>query len=256
MKKLTSSFSFIKNTSFVLLLLILSSCTSHYRVIQRETSQTEINSSIDEQEEMKNYITPFKKMLEDEMNRVIGQSDIRLTKQGNQSETLLGNFFTDVLLESAKKYDNQAQIAFGTKGGLRIELPKGNITVGHIFELMPFENKISILELTGEDLHTLANFIVQSGGQPLSGMKIEAKNNQITQLTVGDEKVDPKRLYKLVTYDYLANGGDNARGISNPKSRQDLDLMVRDALLNYIEKQTQIGQPITSKIDGRITITK
>lgn len=256
MKKRLSSFSFHRNFIFLTLLLFLGSCTSHYKVIDYSSSKVEVNSTIQENPEIQNYITPYKKQLEEEMNRVIGVSDIRLTKQGNQPETLLGNFFTDVLLDAAKSYDSEVSVGFGTKRGLRIELPKGNLTVGHIFELMPFENKLTILELSGKDLKTLAEFVIQTGGQPLSGMKIQAHNTEINHIEVQGKTLDLNKNYKIVTYDYLANGGDNVKGFESPISRKDLDMMVREAIMKYIEKQTQSGKTITSSINGRVTITK
>ena len=78
------------------------------------------------------------------MNEVLTYSKINLTKKG--SESLLGNFVTDLCLE---QFSDQADICIMNNGGLRFPLPKGEVTIGDIYKLMPFENKLVVLELNG-----------------------------------------------------------------------------------------------------------
>src|SRR5690606_38240521 len=175
------------------------------------------------------FYSPYKEQLEAEMNRVVGHAAISLTKPRNKPETLLGNFFADVLLAEAQKQVPDAEFAFGTKGGLRIELHQGPITIGNLFELMPFENEIVVLELTGENVLDLAQFIAASGGQPVSGIRMEIMDGKATNIRIGGNPIDTNRTYKLATYDYLANGGDHALGLADPVSRTNLGIKVREA---------------------------
>src|SRR3546814_712039 len=139
------------------------------------------------------FYPPYKKQLEASMTRVVGRAAISLTKPSDEPETLLGNFFADVLLARARKQIPDAEFAFGTKGGLRIELHKGPITIGNLFELMPFENEIVVLELTGENVLDLAQFIATTGGQPVSGIRMEIHDGKATNIRIGGKSLDTNR---------------------------------------------------------------
>lgn len=241
----------------LLLIYVAGGCASAIFIpAEQNHNNYEISSEIPVDQEIENYIAPYKDRLESEMNRVIGISEVRLTKPGNQSETLLGNFFTDALLHEGRKHDPEIDFAFGTKGGLRIELPKGELTVGHIFELMPFENKLVILELTSENVGQIAQFIAASNGQPVGGMTLEIRNGRAQNIRIGGKPLQKDRIYKLLTYDYLANGGDNSKGMDDPVSRVDLPQKVRETLLGYIEERTAGGQTINTQLDGRVKISQ
>ncbi|HZH55256.1 MAG TPA: 5'-nucleotidase [Sphingobacteriaceae bacterium] len=236
-----------------LFLISLGGCAPVFFIpSEHNHSQYEISAEIPADPKIEHYIAPFKDSLESVMNSVIGQSEQRLTKSGGQSETLLGNFFADALLQEGRKHDPEIEFSFGTKGGLRIELPQGDITVGHIFELMPFENKLVILELSADKIEQLAQYIAASNGQPIAGMTLEISNGRAQNIQIGGQALQKNKVYKLLTYDYLANGGDNSKGLDNPISRVDLSQKVRETLLDYIEGMTEKGQSINTQLDGRV----
>lgn len=216
-------------------------------------TQLQVDSTTADAADYVQFYTPYKKQLEAEMNRVVGRAAISLTKPSNEPETRLGNFFADVLLAQARKQIPDAEFAFGTKGGLRIELHQGPITVGNLFELMPFENEIVVLELAGENVLDLAQFIATTGGQPVSGIRMEIVDGKATNIRIGGKPIDANRTYKLVTYDYLANGGDHALGLADPVNRTNLGIKVREALITYVSNEAEAGNDINVQLDGRIT---
>lgn len=220
---------------------------------QAAYTQLQVDSTTVDDPDYVQFYAPYKKQLEVEMNRVVGRAAVSLTKPSEVPETLLGNFFADVLLAQARKQVPDAEFAFGTKGGLRIELNQGPITIGNLFELMPFENEIVVLELTGEKVQQLAQFIAATGGQPVSGIRMEIENGIATNIRIGGKPIGPNQTYKLVTYDYLANGGDNSRGLDDPINRTNLGIKVREALIDYVSEKAQAGNDINTQLDGRIT---
>ncbi len=241
----------------ILSLWFLGACSSvQYAVSDRTTQQYEINAEVPADPKIEEYFQPYKEKFEAEMTRVIGRSTTRLTKPGSQAETLLGNFFTDALMHEGKKMDPNIDFCLATKGGLRVELPEGPWTLGNIFELMPFENALTILEVSGEQAEQIAQFIANSNGQPVSGMRLVIKNGKATNITIGGKPLQRNKTYKLLTYDYLANGGDNSRGLDNPISRKDYTLKVREALIQHISELNESNQPINVKLDGRVSISK
>ncbi|MEO1714912.1 MAG: 5'-nucleotidase, partial [Bacteroidota bacterium] len=100
-------------------------------------------------------ITDYRGQLEAEMNTVIGTIAQSLTLQ--KPESSLGNWMADVLLEKATFYSKRpVDFALQNYGGIRIsELPAGPLTRGKIYELMPFDNQLVILDLPGDIVDTL-----------------------------------------------------------------------------------------------------
>lgn len=239
--------------SHVLLLLSLAACRTAFLPVQQQHQQYQIDSNILPDTAFVNYYLPYKQQLEAEMNRVIGQSAVSLTKPGDVPETLLGNFFADALLAEGRKLYPDADFSFGTKGGLRIELQQGDITVGDIFELMPFENELVILELPASNVERLAQFVADTHGQPVSGLSLTIRNGKAEDIHIGGKPLDLNRTYHLLTYDYLANGGDNMRGLDNPLNRVDFKKKVRESLIDHITELTREGKKINTQLDGRIT---
>jgi 2',3'-cyclic-nucleotide 2'-phosphodiesterase (5'-nucleotidase family) len=196
---------------------------------------------------------PYKQKMEAQMNGVIGRCAKELTKTGGP-ETLLGNFFADAVMAESKKIEPAIDFALPTtKGGLRNNLPKGNIALSNIFELMPFENELVLLKLKGTDVEQLLNFIAVSGGQPVSNITLKIKDNTPYDILINGKPFDNTKTYLVLTSDYIASGGDNARGLASPLERKSLGLLVRNALVNYVKAQTTLGKPIDAYLDGRIT---
>ena len=179
----------------------------------------EINNQIPEDTAISRYILPYKNQLEDKMNQVLGYAPEALIKNRNLPETQLSNFFADALLAIGQKVDPQVTFSMATKDGIRAGIKQGNVTVGSIFEVMPFENYITILELKGSDVKVLADFIAETNGQPLGNAKVVIKDKKIESFKIADQDIDPNKTYKLVTYDFIANGGDLVRGLNSPLSR-------------------------------------
>jgi len=242
----------ISHFGFFLFVALLTSCHRYFVPASHQYTQQQIDSTLTPDAAYMEYYRPYKQQLEAEMDRVIGHTDVALTKPSNVPETRLGNFFTDALLAEGKKQYPDAEFSFGTKGGLRIELQQGDITVGNLFELMPFENELVLLELSGKSVQQLAEFIAATGGQPVSGLRMKISDGKATDIAVAGKPLELSHTYKLITYDYLANGGDNSRGLNSPVSRTNLGQKVREALITYVSEQTQAGKHINTQLDGRI----
>jgi 2',3'-cyclic-nucleotide 2'-phosphodiesterase (5'-nucleotidase family) len=124
-------------------------------------------------------------------------------------ESAEGNFFSDLML--AARPDAQVSVTNG--GGLRADLPAGELTYGQLFEAIPFDNRFAIVELSGGDLRQLLTGNLQRGGGILSWGGLTAKarcsaGKLEVQVRVAGKPLDDKARYKLVTSDFLASGGD------------------------------------------------
>src|SRR5690606_801973 len=149
---------------------------------------------------------------------------------------------------------NPADLAFATKGGIRNDLKAGDITVGHIFEVMPFENTLTVIELKGSQIRQLADYIAKTHGQPIAGMTLMISANGAQDIKIKGQPIDDNKLYKLVTYDYLANGGDNLTLLTQSVSRINYPQRMREGLIEYVSQLTKEGKEVNAVLDGRIKI--
>ena len=134
-------------------------------------------------------------------------------------------------------------------GGLRTTINKGKVTRGKLYELMPFENELVILNLNKDDYLDLLNYIVKRGGEPFSGLTIviDKDGKIISNSWPVDFKNGEK--VRVLTSDYLANGGDKMSFFHN-KEQTKLGLKLRDVIIDYCSKK----DTIFAELDNRIII--
>ncbi|MBW6498712.1 MAG: 5'-nucleotidase C-terminal domain-containing protein [Bacteroidales bacterium] len=191
-----------------------------------------------------------------EMNQVVAYSPFAMRRAS--PEGLLNNFVSDLVLEVANELyepENGKGIDFCllNYGGLRASLPAGEITRSNVFELMPFENEMVVLTLSGEKTLQLFEYVAGSDrGMPIAGLKIGIKDGELGHVLIGGQAFDPDRNYKVVTSDYLAEGGDRMRFFLDPINTEVLGMRIRDAILMYMERETASGNELHAELDGRI----
>ena len=220
----------------------LSACSTQFIIDSKQNSIIPVSATPDSL--ITSIIEPYKIGIDSVMNEVLCISEIEMTK--GRPESLLGNFVTDLCLE---QFSDLADICIMNTGGLRSTLPKGEITRGKIYELMPFDNELVILELDENDLIGLFDYLTSRGGEPFSGITLEINNDELTNFSypiyVNFDRGDK---IKVLTSDYLANGGDKMWFFKDKKQTK-VGIKLRDAIINYCKSQ----QTISSELDGRIT---
>ncbi|MBS1637923.1 MAG: 5'-nucleotidase C-terminal domain-containing protein [Bacteroidetes bacterium] len=203
-------------------------------------------------------IAPYKQSLEKEMSQVLIQSEGAFTK--GDGENSLGNFAADAILFETKKWlgkdSAMADVVILNKGGLRNSLPKGNITVNHMFELMPFENEVVLLKLSAEQFSVMIHKMAEKGAVPMAGIRMLVNNNTPAETYVHGEPYNPTKPYYVITSDYLANGGDSYSFFSNPLERKATGIKVRDMFINYCKDLNAAGKTLKPYLDGRFQTSK
>ena len=223
--------------------LFLFSCSPTYTLQLHEEKvigiQAESDSSIIA------IISPYQNSIEEQMNEVLTYSKNDLEKGRPQST--IGNFVTDLCLKYA-----EANICVMNNGGFRTTLVKGEITRGDIYKLMPFENELVVLELDTESFKSLLDYIVERG-EPFSGMKFEKYPDRYHINEIKGRKdyfeLNKGKKIKVLTSDYLANGGDRMKFFKDKKQKK-VGIKLRDAIIDYCNKIDTIDV----KLDDRIKI--
>ena len=242
-------------------LLFFSSCHSAYQLAGIQSNSVEINSEYDTKQDNAAVavFAPYKAKVDSIMSPVIGTCEVDMTS--GRPESLLSNLVADVLREYANTLPGQkADLAVINFGGLRSNLPKGNITFGTIYEILPFENSLCLVSLKGTDLISLFSDIAKVGGQGVSNVNLlisAPSNAELIDATVGGEKIDKDKIYTVATIDYLAEGNDGLGSFLKAEKRVCPEgAVLRHIVLDYVKKKTVKSEVITSRLDGRIQIKK
>lgn len=201
----------------------------------------------------------YKKALDAEMNEVIGHTETQMYRDIPQG--LLNNFVADLVLnkgnEAYRPSDGQAiDFCLLNYGGLRSSLPKGNITRGNVFELMPFENEMIVVTISGEKTKNLFEYLSRKNnwGMPVSGIQLKVKDNEVIEVKIQGKSLDLSRNYKILTSDYLATGGDKMDFFLQAIAYEPLNLRIREVIIEYFINQSAQGKVAKSQIDDRFIV--
>jgi len=215
-------------------------CSPTYTLQSHEDKVVAIQASADSTALA--IIAPYQNAIEEEMNEALTFTKHNLEKGRPQST--LGNFVTDLCLNYA-----DAHICVMNNGGLRTTINKGNIRRGKLYELMPFENELVVLELDENDYLGLLNYICKRGGEPFSGISITMKEDG--EIINYSQPVDFSKgeKVKVLTSDYLANGGDKMSFFQDKKQLK-VGIKLRDAIIDYCSNTDTIN----AQLDGRLKV--
>lgn len=251
-----------------LVLLVIASCQSQYALDENIKVNNLDYASSKPDSALLAMVDPYKTKLDAEMNTVIGYLAENLDK--GFPEGKLGNFAADVFFgRMMDEFKNDAAAIEKNKyntfciinnGGLRVNLQKGAISKGKIFEMLPFENYLTVFQFKGKYLvNELARYIQDKKGQPVSeNVKLSFEKGNLISFEISGVQVDTSKTYCVITNDYLANGGDNmdlfAR-FKNDKDRRDYpELRLRDCMINYLQSHSTVQDSIGTINIGRIVI--
>lgn len=209
-----------------------------------------IDGSVRKDSSMSAFLSTYRDSVSKLMNVVIGFSVNGLSK--HQPESGLGNFMSDAIKTIGEKiFDQHIDAAFINYGGIRSYLPKGNITIGNVFELMPFDNILVLQRVKGDSLLSFLNHIANKNGWPLSGVTMGISNKKAVDVQVNGKPISGDSTYVIANSDYVTNGGDYTNMLKIfPKMSK--GYLVRDALLAYAKLLTDAGKSIDAKIEKRI----
>ena len=233
---------------------ILAACSSTAPNIQ--TAQTQlipVDQSYEGDSLVEATIAPFKAIMNQQMQTVIGKTNKRLVKDTVESH--LGNFVVDAILAQARlQHSGQIDMAVITNGGLRAPIPQGQVTVATVYELMPFENTLYILELTGDQTKAMFDYLANNKRTSVANSVALIKDDQIHKLFINGEPFNEDQRYILAVSDYLAEGGGRMDFLKEAKVLQRYDVKIRDMIINHIKWLDNQGQLVDATIEGRVKI--
>lgn len=195
-----------------------------------------------DQEPLKEMLTSYSDKLSGSMNQVIGESLDDMGADGKYNGPFaLGNLVADILRES-----QNADVAIMNTGGIRTGLNKGPITVGEIYEIMPFDNAITTFQFKGKELRKIvelnASRLGVSKNMQFSGLVYSLKGKQVTDIRVQGKPLEAEKSYKLVAPDYVFAGNEDM-SFAAATDAGSTGLLIRDLLIDYVKAKQKLAAP-------------
>ncbi|KGI60315.1 MULTISPECIES: 5'-nucleotidase C-terminal domain-containing protein [unclassified Prevotella] len=240
--------------------MMMVSCHSHYQLTGIQRTRIIIDKRYDQPQdaEAAAFLKPYKQQIDSIMKPVVGT--LAKPMFARRPESTLSNLLADIMVWGGKDFNEHPVMGLYNMGGIRAGLSKGNITVGDVVRIAPFENKICFITLSGEALMELFSNIASVGGEGVSkGVTMQIKDRKLVSVTLNGQPIDPNKQYRIATIDYLAQGNDHMTALKrgtdllSPQSKEN---DTRFIIMNYFKEMQAEGKVVDSNVEGRIVVLK
>ena len=243
---------------FLIAVILLTACARKQYVVKSiEVTRVEMDSTWNPatQTKMQTMVNSLRSKMIEETQKIIGTANRPLVKGKPQS--LLTNFTADAMLDYASGLWGPVDFAVMNVGGIRNTMNKGNVSVGDMYEIYPFTNRLVLLELPGKAVKEFFDFVAEAGGEGLSkNIEVVIKDKSVESLKIGEKAVDENKIYRIATIDYLAEGNDGMNAFTKAIKVTDSNKLLRDIMIEYVKTLTAENKTIDAQLDNRIIIKK
>lgn len=190
-----------------------------------------------------------------QVKQVIGYSTRLMERKYPECE--LYDWLIDELMRATQdSVGRKVDIGLVNRGGVRIDMPQGDVFYDDIMSMFPFKNNLCYLSIYGRDVRAILEQMAATTTQVLGGVRIVIKNGKLLSATVGGEPLDDDKLYGLATINFLLDGGDGFKLSTRAKEIIRCNGYVNTTMIPYVQSLTAEGKPIEYQMDGRIRILK
>lgn len=216
-----------------------------YRLIQ-------VRPSLRSDPAIEKWLAPYRKKLHALMSKPLARLPRAISHK--RGESPLGNLISDICLKFMGKVGSKVDLFVMNHGGIRAELGSGVVTLQHTFEVLPFENTLVVVKVSGRLMLRMLSVVAQRGGEPIAGARIWVSQTRpyLRKVQVGGKAVDPKRMYNLGTSDYLVQTGW-LKPFLNLQSLRFTRYSLREAFQWGLRHR---AVPLVSRLDGRVSVVK
>lgn len=232
---------------FLLGISLFSCQNTDLKKIKVTGEQVEINKQIEPDQEIEDFVKPYRDKIADELNTVYSYTPNSMYKNDSPYNSAIANLMADAVIELAnpvyeKRTDHQIDAVLLNFGGIRDGIDKGDITMRTAYNIMPFENEIVVAELSANEMKELADYLVKSKGKhPISGLKIELNaDGELNSYKIQGKEINEDRTYHVATSDYLVTGGDHMNFFKKAKNVTVLNYKLRSLLVDYFKSKDTI----------------
>ena len=194
-------------------------------------------------------LEPYRRQVAPVIGEVVGVAERRLVRD-YRAESSLGSFAADVM-----RGETGADVAIQNAGGLRADLPEGNVTKGNVLDAFPFVNSIVTVELTGRQVREIVEqgLTLERGMVQVSGLRAvydldRPPGKRLVSLDVGGRPLNDSKVYRVATNSFLAQGGDLYQTFLKGKVTADSGVLLSDLLMDYLRKNRRISPPALGRL--------
>ena len=194
-------------------------------------------------------LDPYRRQVASVIGQVVGVADRRLVRD-YRAESSLGSFSADVMRQQAG-----ADVAIQNAGGLRADLPEGNVTRGNVLDAFPFVNYLVTLELTGGQVREILEqgLTLERGMVQVSGLRAVydlglPSGRRLVSLEIGGRPAEDARVYRVATNSFLAQGGDLYQTFLRGKVVADSGTLLSELLIDYLRKNRRVAPPAPGRL--------
>lgn len=249
---------YIKHFVIFITIYFLASCKEQtFNLIKLEAQELAIDSTSTSIESIEDFILPYRERVDVILDSALAYAPYPISNTDGKYNTTAGNLIADLMLSEAnpifkKRTGKDIDFVLMNHGGIRSGISKGPVSSRTAYEVMPFENNISVVELAGTSVLELVDYLIKSKrAHPLSGIQIILnKDETVKSLKINNKPLDEKASYFIATSDYLVSGGDDMVFFKNGLSFIALDYKIRNAMIDYFSKV----DTLLPKIDNRYYI--
>ena len=190
-----------------------------------------------------------------DLKTVVGHSAKGM--KSKRPESPLSNWTVDVLMQAAEDYTGiKADVGITNFGGIRTDIPQGEILKDDLVSMFPFKNCLTVVVLPGWRLREIFTQLAQDKMQVVGGVKLVIKDKQLESVLVGDAPLDDSKTYNLATIDFLLSGGDGLNLGDNALQIVKTDAVIYDIMMSRVLQLEAEGKTVDYQKDGRVTIIK
>ncbi|MBQ9450711.1 MAG: 5'-nucleotidase C-terminal domain-containing protein [Bacteroidales bacterium] len=187
------------------------------------------------------------------VKEVIGHAPVAMVRHDPESE--ISNWLVDeMMVDVARLTKRKVDVGITNFGGIRIDMPEGDVILDDLLSMFPFKNYLCYVALKGSDLQAIFDYMAKTRVQVLGGVKLVVDGDKVESVLIGGKRLDPKKTYGVATNDFLLDGGDGLTIGKNAKELIVTDQTIIDAMLPYVRSLTASGKPIAYQTDGRVVI--
>ena len=198
--------------------------------------------------DMAQQLEAYRNTLNQKMDRKV--ATVQDTLRFGKPEAALNNHVADALrFQAASTLRKFVHVGVIGEESFKLFFLPGELTIGDVYEFIPFNNHLVVLSMSGEQLMELIEQVAEMGGAPISRARFGIdENGNPNGVLVNAEVIDMDSEYLVATSSWAANGGDKFPALWNASERIDLTLSIQDVYINYFRNQVEL----TASTDGRI----
>ena len=219
----------------------------------KEAKAIVVDDTVPEDRRVRALVDAFERPILALQNQPVGETKVALTRERDRGDSTMADVVADAM--QAKMAAFGAVASFVNKGGVRSALEAGPITYGQAVSVLPFNNTLTLLDVSGAELK--AALLQGNGANDAGGLLTPSAGTSYrihgadADVTVAGQPLDPAKTYRIALLSFTAGGGDSHFVLRDAKGRRvDTGLLDIEALADYLKAHS----PVTPGPTGRVVV--